>query len=137
MQTDDFGVLLRHFSVKYYLKLNVIREKYEKYYFKKVTVIDDVRYFIALKDSDIDAECFAAGVKLLGSRRVVVDHERKDILRAVAFLITVRKRRGEKADVKAWVALLRLLYCFTNTRDGSREMSAESLETELYSTVGE
>lgn len=137
MQTDDFAVLLRHFSVKYYLKLNVIREKYEKYYFKKVTVIDDSRYFIALKDSDIDAECFAAGVKLLGSRRVVVDHERKDILRAVAFLITVRKRRGEKADVKAWVAFLRLLYCFTNTRDGSREMSAESLETELYNYVVE
>jgi hypothetical protein len=125
------------FKIKHFLLLNVIRKKHETNYFKKVTVIEEERYSVTLNDECINAEKFSASVKLSAVEQAEVKHERHEILQAAARIILIRKKSGMKADVKSWVALLMTLFRFLNSRDACREMTPESLETELHNLIKE
>lgn len=98
-------------------------------------MISEEQYDVIVKDERVNVENLSASLGFLHQEPLSVRWERKEILQAVAIIILFRKSKGRKADVKAWVALLLMLFSFLNSRDDNKQMSAKSIETELYNRI--
>mgnify|MGYP000304648445 FL=1 len=82
----------------------------------------------------------AIGLELLSGAKVHIDSGRKGILEAVACQIHSHKlaagtEKNLPREVRQWCGILHC-FCFVeNHRNGSKELTREALETELYNVL--
>lgn len=104
-------------------------------------VLDNEHCFFVMKDKMINVEEVSAVIGLMAGERCHIDSGKKEILTAIARQIIVHRKAGSREpitrEVRRWALVLHGFFFVENSRNMHREVSARSIETEIFKIIAE
>lgn len=105
-------------------------------------VLDNERCLIVSKDASINVEDVATGIELMTGDKPHIDSGKKGILTAIARQIISHRKEGGgdvciTQEVGHWAEMLHCCFFVENARSKHRDISANSLRTELFRIISE
>lgn len=107
-----------------------------------MSVLDNEHCLVVMKNESINVADVATSIELMADAKCHIDSGKKEILTAIARQIIVHRKAGCRdvritREVRRWAQVLHSFFFVENSRNKEREVSVDSIETEIFKIVSE